>query len=69
MTEKEINLKEQGYTLVEEAVQPIGFSVNVVTGCMRCVGFLDQSLNWRYLRDHGLIRDVIAWALVPYAKK
>jgi hypothetical protein len=68
MTEKQNSLKQQGYTLVEEAVPPVGYSVNVVTACVRCVGFLDQSLNWRYLRDHGLIRDVIAWAPVPYDK-
>ena len=64
---KEI-LRQNGFTPVEEAVPPIGFSVMVVTRHFRCIGFLDRSLNWRYASDHGLLRDVIAWASADHGK-
>jgi hypothetical protein len=58
------DLKEAGYTPVEEAVPPIGYSVEVVTTRLRCIGFLDGAMNWRYVQDHGLIHDVVAWGVL-----
>jgi len=58
------NLKQQGYTLVDEAVPAIGRSVTVVTDRFRCIGFLDSHMNWRYKRDHGLIHNVVAWGVL-----
>src|SRR4051812_15706031 len=67
-TESKEMLRQNGYTPVDEAVPPIGYSVMVVTQHFRCIGFLDRSLNWRYASDHGLLRDVIAWASADHAK-
>jgi hypothetical protein len=62
MAESEAELKMQGYTMADEAIPVPGAPVILVTRKTRCIGFLDQSFNWRYARDHGLVRDVIAWA-------
>lgn len=62
MAESNTDLKMQGYTMADEAIPAPGTPVILVTKETRCVGFLDHSLNWRYARDHGLIRGVIAWA-------
>ena len=58
-------LKERGYKLPDEALPPFGRPVTVVTASSRCIGFLDEKQGWRQLKDHGLITDVIAWA-VPW---
>ena len=68
LNEKRENLKKFGYVLVEEAVPPIGHSVTVVTSQFRCIGFLDRLMNWRYVRDHGLIQNVIAWGVLDLEK-
>jgi hypothetical protein len=31
---------------------------------LRLHSFLNQTMNWRYVRDHGLIHDVIAWGVL-----
>jgi hypothetical protein len=62
MPESKEELKAQGFTLTEDAIPSPGTPVLLVTPTIRCIGFLDNSFNWRYARDHGLIRDVIAWA-------
>jgi hypothetical protein len=64
MNERENNLRQQGYTPVEEALPPIGRCVVVLTLKAESLGFLDPSLNWRYKSDHGLIVGVMAWATV-----
>jgi hypothetical protein len=66
MNEWKENLKRFGYVPVDEGVPPIGESVIVVAERFRCVGFLDDSMNWRYVRDHGLIHDVIGWGVLGY---
>ncbi len=69
MAETIEQLKENGYTLVQESVPPMGFHVMVLSRRCRCVGYLDGSLNWRRLSDHGLIHEVIAWALLEREEK
>ncbi|HEY0456999.1 MAG TPA: hypothetical protein VGE41_11535 [Verrucomicrobiae bacterium] len=61
MTAREQALKSQGYTLAEEGIPAPERRVVLVTRQFRCIGFLDRAQNWRYERDHGLVRDVIAW--------
>jgi len=63
------SLKEQGYTLAEEGVPPFGRPVTVVTADFCCIGFLDRSQNWRHFKDHGLIRNVIAWTVSEYEQR
>jgi hypothetical protein len=62
MAESKEELMARGYTLTEEAIPSPGTLVILVTPQVQCIGFLDPSFNWRYAKDHGLIRNVIAWA-------
>jgi hypothetical protein len=62
MTESKTELMRKGFTPVDEGLPPYGRTVLVVTQNLRCIGFLDASMNWRYLKDHGLIHSVVAWA-------
>jgi hypothetical protein len=69
MNESKENLKRFGFVPVEEGVPPIGHTVTVVTKHLRCIGFLDRCMNWRYVRDHGLIHDVIGWGVLDLEEK
>jgi hypothetical protein len=69
MNERKESLKKFGFIPVDEAVPPIGHSVTVVTARFRCIGFLDRLMNWRYVRDHGLIQNVIAWGVLDLEEK
>ena len=64
VNEQQSKLKQQGYVLVDEALPPTGHTVTVVTDRFRCIGFLDPQMNWRYMRDHGPIHNVVAWGVL-----